>query len=111
MPQTIRFHLDENCHRAIAEGLRRRGIDVTTTHDAGLLGASDDEQLRYGLAQGRLVFTQDRGILRLAGIGTPHAGIAYCAKDTLSIGQIIQGLLLIWELLEPDEMTNRVEYL
>jgi hypothetical protein len=30
MPRTIRFHLDENCPRAVATGLRRRGIDVTT---------------------------------------------------------------------------------
>lgn len=42
MPRTIRFHLDENCGNAIAEGLRRRGIDATTTHDAGLIGASDE---------------------------------------------------------------------
>lgn len=31
MSRTIRFHLDENCPRALADGLRRRGIDVTTT--------------------------------------------------------------------------------
>ena len=31
MPRTIRFHLDEHCATAIAEGLRRRGIDVTTS--------------------------------------------------------------------------------
>ena len=30
MPRTIRFHLDENCPRAVATGLRRRGIDVTS---------------------------------------------------------------------------------
>ena len=38
MPRTIRFHLDEHVAHAIAEGLRRRGVDVTTTTDAGLLG-------------------------------------------------------------------------
>ena len=37
MPQTIRFHLDEHCDLAIAEGLRRRAIDVTTTPEAGLI--------------------------------------------------------------------------
>jgi hypothetical protein len=45
MPRTIRFHLDENCPRAIAAGLRRRGIDVTTTPEAGLMGASDEQQV------------------------------------------------------------------
>ena len=41
MPQTIRFHLDETCRIALAKGLRLRGIDVTTTPDAGLLGVVD----------------------------------------------------------------------
>ena len=34
MPRTIRFHLDEHCPHAVAIGLRRLGIDVTTTTDA-----------------------------------------------------------------------------
>jgi hypothetical protein len=38
MPRTTRFHLDENCSKAIAGGLSRRGIDVTTTPDVGLKG-------------------------------------------------------------------------
>jgi hypothetical protein len=45
MPRTIRFHLDEDVDPAIAEGLRRRGIDVTTTPEVGLLGARDPIQL------------------------------------------------------------------
>ena len=30
MPRTIRFHLDEHVPHAVADGLRRFGIDVTT---------------------------------------------------------------------------------
>ena len=37
MARTIRFHLDECCDPAIADGLRRPNIDVTTTHEAGLI--------------------------------------------------------------------------
>lgn len=111
MPRTIPFHLDENCHRAIADGLRRRGVDVTTTPEAGLLSAADQQQLAYCLAQRCVLFTQDRDFLRLHAAQVPHAGIAYCDKDTRSIGEIIQGLVLIWELLEPEEMANRVEYI
>jgi transposase len=65
MPRTIRFHLDENCPAAIAEGLRRRGIDITTTPDAGLLTASDEEQTAYALAEGRVIFTLDKDFLRM----------------------------------------------
>jgi predicted nuclease of predicted toxin-antitoxin system len=111
MPRTILFHLDENCHRAISEGLKRRGLDVTTAPEVGLMRATDEQQIAYGLAQVRVIFTQDRDFLRLHATGIPHAGIAYCDKDTKSIGEIIQGLVLIWEILDPEDMRNRVEFL
>ena len=42
----------------------------------------------------------------------PHRGIIYChQKKSLRIGEIIDSLLLIWEVYDPDEMANRVEYL
>ncbi|MFH1920766.1 MAG: hypothetical protein ABIP48_12860 [Planctomycetota bacterium] len=34
----IRYHLDEHVDPAVAEGLRQRGVDVTTTVEAGLNG-------------------------------------------------------------------------
>ncbi len=111
MARTIRFHLDENCHRAVEEGLRRRGVDVTTTPEAGLLNATDDEQLTYRQAQARVIFTQDRDFLRIHTAGTSHPGIIYCDKGSRGIGEMIQGIVLIWEILEPAEMANRVEYL
>jgi len=39
--------LDENVNGAIADGLRRRGLDVTTTPEEGLIGADDEEQLAF----------------------------------------------------------------
>jgi hypothetical protein len=44
-------------------------------------------------------------------LACPHAGIAFCHKDTLGIGEIIKRLVLIWAVYEPEEMTIRVEYL
>lgn len=111
MPRTIRFHLDENCNLAIADGLRRRGIDVTTTLEAGLLSAADEAQAAYALAEGRVIVTQDQDLLRLNAAGVPHAGIAYCRKDTKSIGEMISGLAQVWERLEPEAMVGRVQFL
>ncbi len=37
MLDKIRFHLDESASNAIAEGLRRRGIDVTTTPEQDMI--------------------------------------------------------------------------
>jgi predicted nuclease of predicted toxin-antitoxin system len=111
MPRTIRFHLDENCPRALAVGLRRRGIDVTTTPEAGLLKATDEEQTAHAVGKGRVIFTQDEDFLAIQASGSPHSGIVYCKKDTLSIGEMIRGLTLIWEIYDPDEVAGKVEFL
>ncbi|MCA2702545.1 MAG: DUF5615 family PIN-like protein [Microcystis sp. M179S2] len=63
MPTSDRSHkakaiaLDEGVSKAIAKGLRMRGIDVTMSSEERLIGASDQEQLVYALSQGRVVFT------------------------------------------------------
>ena len=72
MPRTIRFHLDENCARAIATGLHRHGIDVTTTPEVGLIGAPDEEQVGYALPLGRVIFTQDGDFLGIHRAGRPR---------------------------------------
>jgi hypothetical protein len=111
MPRTIRFHLDEDVAPAIADGLRQRGIDVTTSQEAGLLGAPDAIQLAHAYAEGRVLFTHDDDHLRLNAQGLEHSGIAYCHRLKRTCGYIIDRLTLIWELCEPEEMTKRVEYL
>jgi predicted nuclease of predicted toxin-antitoxin system len=111
MSRTIRFHLDEHCPHAVAEGLRRHGIDATTSTDAGLLHAADIDHLAFGLAQKRVIFTQDEDYLVLASQGVAHAGIAYCHQQTRGNGEIIDSLVLLWEVFELEEMANRVEYL
>lgn len=111
MPKTIRFHLDENCDPRIAHGLRRLGIDVTTTPDVGMRNATDQEQLAYAIATGRMIVTQDVGFLRAAAAGTGHPGIGFYAHQSRTVGQVIHSLQLIWEVYEPHEMVNCVEYL
>ena len=111
MPRTIRFHLDEHVAHGVAVGLRRLGVDVTTSTDAHLLGAADADQIAYGLAQGRVIFTEDDDFLVLAAGGVAHTGLAYGRQNTRTIGQVVRGLQLIWQVYEPDEMLNHVEFL
>ena len=111
MLRAIRFHLDENCSHAIADGLRRRGIDVTTTPELGLLGATDEEQLAHARAELRVIFSYDDDLLRLAASGAEDAGIAFCQQRKRSVGDIVRGLVLIWERFEPHDMVGQVKYL
>jgi hypothetical protein len=43
-------------------------------------------------------------------MNTPHAGIAY-APQGAPIGTIVSGLLLIYNVLSAEEMTNNIEYI
>ena len=107
----IRFHLDEHIPTAVALGLRRRGIDVTTTADAELCGADDEAQMARAASQGRVIVTHDDDFLVLHSRGVRHAGIAYSHQGSRSVGELLQLLLLVHECFTPEEMENRLEFL
>jgi hypothetical protein len=85
-------------------------MDAVTAVEANMSGASDGDHLRFALDHKRVMFTQDRDFLRLHAAGTSHAGIAYARQGT-SIGDIIRGLMLIYQVLDADEMRGHLEYL
>jgi predicted nuclease of predicted toxin-antitoxin system len=103
--------LDEQIPPALADALRSRGIDVTTTTGVGLIGTGDGEHLAFAANAGRVLITQDADFLRLHAQGTPHAGIAFWRQQTRSLGEVLRRLLLIHAAMSPDDMKNRVEYL
>ncbi|MCA9920065.1 MAG: hypothetical protein KC445_19040, partial [Anaerolineales bacterium] len=59
----------------------------------------------------RAIFTQDRDFLILASQSSNHAGIVYAPKNNRSIGQLLNSLQLIYELLSPEEMRDHIEYI
>lgn len=54
-----RLYFDEDADVRLAEALRQRGYDVETTVEAGLLEASDEEQLAYAVSQQRALVTHN----------------------------------------------------
>ncbi|NOX61158.1 MAG: hypothetical protein GXP42_04320 [Chloroflexi bacterium] len=110
MTASIKFYLDEHIPKAVATALSRRGVDVLTTSQAEMLGASDEEQLRFSSEAGRAIVTHDADFLRLHDIGLEHAGIVFCTRS-LSIGDYVRGLMLIYTVLAPSEMRNHIEFL
>lgn len=111
MSDRLRFHLDEHIPPLVAVALRRRGIDVTTSIEAGLRAADDLAHLKFARSQRRVLVTHDADFLRHHASGVQHAGIAYCRMGERTVGQIIEMLRLMHEALTMDEMENRVEYL
>jgi len=108
--RTIRFYTDEQMPTVVAAGLRRRGIDVLTVPEAGMCGAADAEQLAFATINARVVVTRDADFLRINAARTEHAGIAFVRPD-MTVGDIIRAPTLVFEVLEPEDMVGRVEYL
>jgi len=93
------LYFDEDVDVRLAEALRQRGYDVETTREVGLLGVSDQQQLRYAVSQDRALVTHNikhfpgihsewlekslhhRGIVIL--IGRPDIGLWLRRMETL----------------------------
>jgi len=103
--------MDVHVHRAISEGLRRRGVEVLTCQEAGIGTFEDVDIIVYANTNKGTVFSQDADFLQIYDSGQiTHQGIVYSHKQN-SIGRIIQGLILIHEVLEPIDMENHVEFI
>ncbi len=111
MADRIRFHLDEHVDPDIARALRRLDINVTTTVEVNLRTSDDPGHLEFIRREKRVVVTHDADFLRYASQNQDHPGIAYCHMGARSIGEIIRSLILIYEVLTPEEMAGHVEYL
>lgn len=110
MADRIRFHLDEHVDPAIAIALRRAGIDATTTIEAGLRTKDDEAHLRFARTEERVIVTRDQDFLRFAAQKSDHGGIVFYTANQ-SIREVIEGLILIYEVMLPGEIAGNVEYL
>jgi len=110
MSRPIRYFTDEHIPMSIANGLRKRSIDVLTVSEAGLLGKEDKELLAFVREKQRVIVTQDRDFLQIAGQEASHPGVVYAPQDR-SIGEIVRMLDLLFQVSDAEEMDGRVEYI
>jgi hypothetical protein len=108
-PEPLKLYMDEHVPRAVTWGLRSRGVDALTAQDAGMVSAEDEEHLLLAWRERRAIVTQDADFLRFNSTGRPHAGIIYAPQQT-PIGTMVRAIMLICEVLGPEEMANHVEF-
>ena len=106
----ITYQLDEHIPTAVAEQLRRRGIDILTADDAGLGGSDDTAYFRYSLETGRVLVSYDRHFARLHSLEAAHSGIVYFPSGNRSVGEVVESLILVREVYTAEEMIGRLEY-
>lgn len=113
MSRSIRYHLDHDFNhcKSIARALQQKGIDVTLSRQVGLAEASDDEQLEQALRTGRVIVTHDAHFIGFWRRQAKNSGIVRCQQGELSIGDIIRGLVLIWETCSAEEMVGSIIFL
>jgi len=110
LAEVIRFYLDENMPVAISVQLMRRGVDVVTVRDLGLLGETDVNHLRRATKLGRILCTHDTDYVDIASQGVHHAGIIMGQQHKHTIGDWVRFLTLVSAVYEPEEMVDRIEY-
>ena len=111
----VRIYTNESVNVAIAEGLKRRGVDAFSARDTGNLGFTDEEQLIFARREKAAIFTHDTDFLRIAARwmeqGRSHHGIIYCHPKSYPIGECLRKLRVLTSVLTAEDMINHVEFL
>jgi hypothetical protein len=109
---TIPIYMDVHVPSAVTEGLRRQGHDVVTAQDDGADRLSDDALLDRATELGRLLFTQDDDLLRIAAqrqaAGRSFAGVLYAHQLAMGIGPLIGDIDLVLSVAAHAELISRV---
>lgn len=107
--------MDEHVHRAITTSLRLRGVDVLTAQDDGRRHVPDHVLLDRATELRRILFSQDEDLLVEANLrqrnSIPFVGVVYAHQLQVSIGVCIRELELLAKIANPEDLTDRVEYL
>ncbi|WP_254861787.1 DUF5615 family PIN-like protein [Halovivax gelatinilyticus] len=84
------IYADENVWVPVAEGLERRGWEVTTALEEGTLGFSDAEHIEYAAEHGWTILAFDDDFLSLADATAAHPGIVFIPQHGRTVGELVQ---------------------
>jgi hypothetical protein len=110
-----RLYFDEDVDARLAEALRKRGDDVETTVESGLLGASEVGQLAYAVHQQRALVTHNiRHFLqehaRWIEAGRKHWGIIILVGHS-DIGAWLRRMENLLNRFSAEDLQNRLLFL
>lgn len=107
--------MDHHIPATITAELRQRDIDVLTAQEDGSDQLDDDLLLERSQQLARVLFSQDRDLLRIANdwlrSGRDFNGLIYAHQLNITIGQAIRDLELLAQVLDLEDIRNRIEFL
>ena len=111
----LRLYMDMHVNATITVGLRRRGIDVVTAQEDGDAHLEDGALLDRATALQRVLFSQNDDLLAIArerqAAGVFFAGLICGHQLAATVGKYVLDLEVVCQVLDPEEMANRIEYL
>jgi Domain of unknown function (DUF5615) len=113
----ILLYLDEDSmDEDFVQALKSRSVDVFTVTDAGMLHRSDEEQLDWANANGRVIFSFNaRDFYKLHIVRLEqnlfHRGIILDPQQRYGIGDLMRGVLRLINSTSAEEMQGQVEFL
>lgn len=111
----LAFYMDHHVPAAISQSLRTRGIDCVTAWEYHHHDRGDEALLQRATSLGRILFTSDDDFLRITAAwlrdGIDFAGLVCQKQQLLKTSQVAEDLELLAQLMDREEMRNRVEYL
>ncbi len=107
--------MDVHVPRAVTTALRLRSIDVLTAQEDGAAQVADDRLLERAMELGRVLVSQDEDLLREGARrlreGEGFSGVVYAHQLRVTIGQMVEDLVLIATATSQEEWSGRIEYL
>ncbi len=111
----LALYMDHHVPRAITEGLRLRGIDVITAFEDNASDMDDSALLDRAGKLGRILFTQDDDLIAEATKrqreGVSFSGLIYGHQLRISIGACINDREIISKAGQPEDLTDRIQFL
>ena len=113
----LRLATDEDFNNRILRGLLRRkpDLDIVRVQDAGLIGRSDAEVLKWAAQENRVLITHDVTTMKQAvderlAAGLPMPGVFEISQQ-VPIAQAIEDILLLAECSREGEWEGQIIFL
>lgn len=111
----LKYYTDANIRKAIADQLRKNGVDCIRCEEIGMADVSDVEHLEYAAKENRVLvsFDQDMAALHKVWMEAQrsHAGIAFVQhylQGEKGIGVIVK-TLIEWHQL--DDLKDQLKFI